>query len=159
MLTGKQIWKFNMLNPKMKNLPPFCFAATVQHAEITTPSCWEKKKQSPRCIPKAINTQLHCLPELVLRSAKTQKSCKNTRLDLVNCNCVYLAVRKDTLGNTTYQCTHNRSTQLMQSAKTYNNCRSYLLCRLSRRSPQRHTTHSKLQSVITLTSIIPIQNF
>ena len=60
-----------MLNPKMKNHPPFVLTRLSnmqrsQHAKLL-----RKNKDSPRC------TQLHCLPEFVLRSAKTHKSCKN----------------------------------------------------------------------------------
>ena len=55
----------------MKNHPPFVLTRLSnmqrsQHAKLL-----RKNKDSPRC------TQLHCLPEFVLRSAKTHKSCKN----------------------------------------------------------------------------------
>ena len=110
-----------MLNPKMKNHPPFVLTrlSSMQRSQHT--KLLRKNKDSPR--PRI---------SLAVRkdSQKLQKH-TDTRLDLVICNCVCPAVCKVILRNTTYQCTHNRSTQLMQSAKTYYNRRSHFYLLLS----------------------------
>ena len=82
---------FNMLNPKMKNHPPFVLPrlANMQRSQHTN----LKKKDS---------FWFFCLLELLLRSAKTHKSCKCTHLNFVNCNYAYLAVRKDIQRHTKY---------------------------------------------------------
>ena len=110
--------KIQHVEPQNEKPPSFCFDTTVQHAEITTRQVVEKKQRQPTLHTTALlawvslevrkdsqklqkRTKFPCLLDLLLRSAKTHKSCKYTHLNFVNGNCAYLAVRKDIQRNTT----------------------------------------------------------
>ena len=102
--------KIQHVEPQNEKPPSFCFTRLSnmqrsQHAKLL-----RKNKDSPRC------TQLHCLPESVLRSAKTHKSCKNAQ-DFLTYFCGPQRLTK--VANAHIWILLTATVLTLQSAKTY----------------------------------------